>query len=91
MLRQPREVTGLLRALERWRWPVLAVWSSLLALRVGHGNDWQLLRLAARNLTGRQGLHLYADTRGRSAHRRCSSCAGSTRSAASRSYRSCSR
>jgi hypothetical protein len=64
MLRQPREVTGLLRALERWRWPVLALWSSLLALRVGHGNDWQLLRLAARNLTGRQGLHLYADTRG---------------------------
>jgi hypothetical protein len=36
----------------------------LLALRVGHGNDWQLLRLAARDLTGREGLHLYADTPG---------------------------
>ncbi|MDQ1686626.1 MAG: hypothetical protein QOC82_3363 [Frankiaceae bacterium] len=33
-------------------------------MRVGQGNDWQLLRLAARSLTGGEGLHLYADTPG---------------------------
>jgi hypothetical protein len=36
----------------------------LLTLRVGRGNDWGLLTLAARRLTGDRGLHVYADTPG---------------------------
>lgn len=54
----------------RWRYPLLAVWSALLAVpafRWGHdvqGPDWAVLRYAGRSLFGLENvpaLHLYAE------------------------------